>query len=44
MGDCLATMDMGLKEGAAVPLSEEGENMHDMGEQLDPHQKQCGLG
>jgi len=34
MGDCLATIGMGRKQGAAVPLS--------MGE-LGPHLTQCGL-
>jgi len=35
MGDRLATIDMGRKEGAAVPLS---------GGELGPHLTQCRLG
>ena len=36
MSDRLATIDMGRKVGAAVPLSVRGE--------LRPHLTQCGLG
>ena len=35
MGDRLATIDIGRKVGAAVPLS--------VGEELGPHLTQCGL-